>query len=200
MVLSALPMVAHRRVSQMSNGSPKSKRCIIKTDTNEGTLSFHEPVPAPAGSKAKWVAGDLIRVIKVDDYSPEMQRIAMVTTGFRNKFMDTYADPARDIAESLEDQHQSLLAGQWSARGESAERTTLFVQAYAAVKGQTVDYVRGRVNAIESGDDEVAKATLAQWRKDNDILAKMAEIQILNAQKRLAAAQEAPKAEEKVDL
>lgn len=184
----------------MSNGT-KTKRAVIVTDLDAMELRFHEPEAAPPGSKSKWIPGALIRAIRVADYPQDIRNIAMLTVGFRNTFMDQYADPSVDIAQALEDRHNTLLAGNWSAKGESSERAGLFVQAYAAIKGLSVEEVRNKVNAIESGDDDSKKAALAAWRKSPDIAAKMAEIQIENARKRMAAAHDAAKeAEAMADL
>lgn len=177
----------------------KNRRAMCVVNVEEGSLAWHEPAPAPAGSKRKYVPGALIRKIMCDEYPAEIKRIAMLTNGFKNTIGDSFSEPDTDVASAIEERHNTLMSGNWSAKGESSERTTLFIQAYATVRGKSVEWTRQRVNEIEAGDDEEAKARLAAWRKDGKVVAEIARIQIENAQKRLAAA-EAAEAVESADL
>lgn len=182
----------------MAAVTSKTKRCVIRTNVAEETLEFCEPVLTVVNGKNAWSAGDIIRTVRVRDYPTEIRNLAALTVGFRNKFMDTYSDPATPIADALGQMHEQLLAGNWAVKGEGSERTTLFLEAYSNILVKTdptkdLAWTRRRVNEIESGDDEGRKLGIAGARAHPEVVAEMARLQIERARERQRSAKDAAK-------
>lgn len=134
------------------------------------------------------------------DPLPDEMKTMLGLSFLRTKLMDSYADTSKDVMTELRNTYDGLMNGQWETRGEGAERTTLFFEAYAQINNTTVEYVRERVNAIEAGDDPVAKANLAGHRKHPQTVRVMAEIAAKKAAERAKAAREAAKNAPQVEL
>lgn len=164
----------------------KTKRAVIDTNVEAGTLTFHEPVAAPADSKGpKWLPGRTIATIHCDSYPDAVKRLAMLTVGFRNKFMDTYADPEADIAACLARMDAQLRDGEWDAAGPGAERTTLAIEAYASVIGRDVAFVKSRFAAMAA---DGRQSEIDVRLKHPQVVALVARIQQERAAQRAKAA------------
>ena len=119
----------------------------------------------------------------------------------RNKIMDSYADPESDIIAQCNETFDMLAAGTWAApRGESAERTTLFAEAYASLKKIGLDDAKSRINAITSGDDAERQRNLDAWRRHPQIVAEMARISAAKAAERAKTARLAAKGTDEPDF
>lgn len=124
---------------------------------------------------------------------PEPMRNLLAMHGLRQKLGDGHSAREKDVASATDRIWDSLTSGMWTTRGESVERTTMFVTAYANVTKTDIDVVRARVNEIEAGDDEGQKAKLAAFRKHPSIVAEIARLQMAAAQERLKSARAAGK-------
>lgn len=165
----------------------KSRRAKITIVGTVVTVAPQHPDGSPTGKTKSYDAAAL---------PDEMQRLLMVNLGLKNKLMDSWADPTTDVLAEADETYANMMAGNWSVRGETGERTTLFLEAYAKVTKSTVDAVRARVNAVESGDDDAAKGKLAAARKHPQIVGLMATIAADKAAARardIAAAQKGQK-------
>ncbi len=188
----------------------RNKRAKISLDTAQMTVTY-QPFNA---------AGELDgRSITLSPLNyPEQIRNLLMLDRLRNKAMDAYSDPDADVIEAVRGVDEQLLAGNWSQRGtgESAERTTLFVEAYARFtydmpkqgkeQGLSIEEWtanrRSKVNEIEAGDDEALKAMLKNARSHAGVKKLMAEITLEKARERAKSANAAAKAakEEEVVL
>lgn len=126
------------------------------------------------------------------DLNDEIRDRAM-RHGITQKLADSHAGKIPDAEKEARDTWEHLAAGQWfSARGETAERTSLFFEAYVRVMNSrghamTVEDFRKRVNDIESGDDDNKKRALKGARENVDIVAAMNEIRMERARAKSGA-------------
>lgn len=185
----------------------RNKRAKITLDTTAMTVTY-QPYAANGELDGRSV------VLSPMQY-PEQIRNLLMLDRLRNKAMDAYSDPTADVIESVNGVNEQLLAGNWSARGsgEGAEKTSLFVEAYAKFTHRTADPAhngqsahdrgitledwiadrRRRVNEIEAGDDDGQKEKLKQVKAHAQIKALMATIQEEKARERAKAAKAAAK-------
>lgn len=138
------------------------------------------------------VLGGRTRIFSVADAPADMVK-RLTLHGLRQKLGDGHAARETDVASATDRIWDSIVAGMWTTRGESVERTTMFVTAYANVTKTDVDAVRARVNDIESGEDKEAQAKLDGMRKHPSIVAEMERLRIAAAQERMKAARAAGK-------
>ena len=183
-------------VNQMATRNKRAKLTYVKDDAGERIVGLQvEPCDATGnldGRKA---------IFKLADYSPQIQDLLTFHTGFNHKFMDSWSDPADDVLAAAGSVHDQLIAGNWHARGtgEAAEKTSLFVEAYARHtfkapgqghdRGMTAEDwladVRKRINEIEAGDDDAKKAHVKSWKSHSQI--KLIEAQIKEEKAKAAA-------------
>lgn len=155
----------------------RNKRCAISIDYERGSLTF---------------TSDDGRVSVFNpqrDYTPQIFAIGALSTGWKNKLMDSYSDPESDPHERMAAVHAQLLEGYWRAAGggEAPERVGLFVEAYArhfGDRGVTIESARQKINEIEAGDDADAKGKLKAMRAHPTLKALMAKISLEKAQER----------------
>lgn len=171
----------------------RNRRAKMDIDASAQTVTFRPFVPGtdqPTGE------------VFVAEYAPlpDAIKLQLGLDRLRNKLMDSYSDPADDVMASLRTTYDALLGGQWAIKGETGERTTLFIEAYAELKQKPLEDVRRRVYEIEAGDDAKAKANLAGWRKAPEFVARMAKIAERKARERSKAAAEAAKGAPQVEL
>lgn len=168
----------------------KTKRVVIVTDIEAGTLSFHEPVANTDAKGVKWTPGKLIRTVDATRYPPNVQRIAMLTVGFRNKLMDTYADPEADVAACLARMDTQLAAGEWDGAGVAGDRTTMALEAYARVIAKPIEIVKAKIAALRADGRE---ADVTARLEHPQVRAMVARIQQERAAERAKAEKEAAK-------
>lgn len=95
--------------------------------------------------------------------------------GLIQKLADSHAGKIPEAEANAKETWEHLVAGDWyAARGESTERTSLFLEAYVRVMNArghqlTVEEFRKRVNDIESGDDDAKKKALRAARDNVDV-------------------------------
>lgn len=167
----------------------RNKRAKITLDTSNMTVTY-----APYNA-----AGELDgRTVTLSPLQyPEQIRNLLMLDRLRNKAMDAYSDPSADVIDAVNAVNEQLLAGNWASRGsgETAERTTLFVEAYARhtfkLPGQGesrgMDLAawiadrRAKVNEIEAGDDDALKAMVKNAKANAQIKKLMADITLEKA-------------------
>lgn len=164
----------------------RQRRCAMAMDFPNETVTFRQPTAADGKP------GAVVFVAECKKLPAEIRQILMVDR-CRNKLMDSYSDPASDPAAEMGKVWDGLLAGNWSVRGEAAERTSLFVEAYAFMAKRDVADIRAVVNALELADDAESKAKLKAARSHPQIVARMAEITRERAVARAAATATAAK-------
>ena len=173
-------------MSETTAKRQRRARMEIHTDTKTVTFTLFGANGAPTD---KTFTADLKKL-------PPAMVDMLALDRLRNKLMDSYSDPASDVLAQCASTYNTLLAGNWAAstKGDGADRTTDFVTAYAAFHKLDVDVARGKINAVEIGDDADKKATLNAWKKHPPIVAHMHRISAERAAARASASATAARA------
>jgi hypothetical protein len=160
----------------------RNKRAKITESIADQTVTYQ---PYVAGSDQ--LDGRTF-VAELGKLSTDIQtRLAL--SRLRNKLMDSYSDKTTDVIERVTDTFAMLENGDWDSRGEGADRTSVFIEAYANVYKKPIDAVRTAVNnlatAAENGDADADKKLKAA-RADQHVKLEMANIAARRAAERQA--------------
>lgn len=159
------------------------------TDTSEGrkrviTYTWNEDTGCIDQAREKSVT----QSFRIADLNDDIRERAL-RHGLIQKLADSHAGKIPEAEQNAKETWDHLVAGDWyAARGESTERTSLFLEAYVMVMNNrghslTVEEFRKRVNDIESGDDDTKKKALRAARDNVDVQKAMNTIRMerLNA-------------------
>lgn len=172
----------------------RNRRARMQIDPPTQTVTFSPFKPGTHEPDGRTFVAELSRL-------PPAIVTLLALDRLRNKIMDSYADPKSDIIAQCGETYKLLLAGTWAApRGETAERTTLFAEAYASLKKLDLEDAKARINSILAGDDDDRKRTLDGWRRHPQIVAEMARISAAKAAEREKAARRAAKGSAEPDF
>lgn len=171
-------------MSETNGTTTRTRRAMYKKDIEQMTLT------------QSVVGGRQSHVYAISALNPEI-RARLTLHGLNQKLGDGHASKEVDVAAATDRIWDGLIAGHWSTRGEGAERTTMFITAYANVTKTDIDLVRSRVNALSDSDNPDDAKKLKAFREHPSIVAEISRLQIEAARKR---AQDAKKTEPTVDL
>jgi hypothetical protein len=165
----------------------RNRRARMQIDPAAQTVTFSPFKPGTHEPDGRVFTAELSRL-------PPAIVTLLALDRLRNKLMDSYADPESDILTQCGETYDMLAAGTWAApRGETAERTTLFAEAYASLKKIDLEDAKARINSILAGDDDDRKRTLDGWRRHPQIVAEMTSISAAKAAERARVARKAAK-------
>lgn len=109
-------------------------------------------------------------VTKLPGFHPAVTGLALrsLLHGVSQKLGDTYADGDDPIA-GVTAAFESLVAGEWSQRGEAGPRDSILLEALAAIHGKTAElYKTDREKAIATAREMLDKAIAKDARANKD--------------------------------